>query len=131
VLKCFREKKVQILSKIFYFVWSRFITAKQIWDSSIFFLLNQNLTFDRLLMSVFLPINLTDFAWSEHIIVLNIKKKNNFRFWSGNSGKNTEINKQSHVTFWFNRKKYGAVSYLLSCTFNENCKKEITTFAYS
>jgi hypothetical protein len=27
-----------------------------------------------------------------------------------NLGKNTEINKQSHVKFWFNRKKYGAVS---------------------
>ena len=32
-----------------------------------------------------------------------------------NSGKNTEIKKQSHVKFGFNRKKYGAVSYLLSC----------------
>ena len=32
-----------------------------------------------------------------------------------NSGKNTEINKQSYVKFWFIRKKYGAVSYLLSC----------------
>ena len=32
-----------------------------------------------------------------------------------NSSKNTEINKQSHVKFWFNRKKYGAVSYLFSC----------------
>ena len=30
-------------------------------------------------------------------------------------GENTEINKQSHVKFWPNRKKYGAVSYLLSC----------------
>ena len=26
------------------------------------------------------------------------------------------INKQSHVKVWFNRKKYGAVSYLFSCT---------------
>ena len=33
-----------------------------------------------------------------------------------NSGKNTEINKQSNVKFWFNRKKHGAVSYLFSCT---------------
>jgi hypothetical protein len=32
-----------------------------------------------------------------------------------NLGKNTEINKQLHVKFWFNRKKNGAVSYLLSC----------------
>ena len=31
-------------------------------------------------------------------------------------GKNTEINKQSHVKFWFNRRKYGAVSYFFSCT---------------
>ena len=29
-------------------------------------------------------------------------------------GKNTE-NQQLHVKFWFNRKKYGAVSYLFSC----------------
>ena len=33
-----------------------------------------------------------------------------------NSVKNTEINKQSHFKFWFNRKKYGAVSSLFSCT---------------
>jgi hypothetical protein len=32
-----------------------------------------------------------------------------------NSGKNIEINKQSHVKFWFDRKKYGAVPYLFSC----------------
>ena len=31
-----------------------------------------------------------------------------------NLGKNTEINKQSHVKFWFNRKKYGAVSIHLA-----------------
>ena len=36
-----------------------------------------------------------------------------------NLGKNTKINKQSHVKFWFNRKKYGAVSYLLSCISNK------------
>ena len=34
-----------------------------------------------------------------------------------NSGKNTEINEQSHVEFWFNRKKYGAVLYLFSCNY--------------
>ena len=32
-----------------------------------------------------------------------------------NSGENTEINKQSHVKFELNWKKYGAVSYSLSC----------------
>ena len=30
--------------------------------------------------------------------------------------KNTEINKQLHVKFWFDRNKYVAVSYLFSCT---------------
>ena len=48
---------------------------------------------------------------------------NNFRFSSGKylkrkTGKNTEINNQSQVKFWFNRKKPGAVSYLLSCIDN-------------
>ena len=33
-----------------------------------------------------------------------------------NLGENTEINKQSHVKFWLNWIKYGAVSYSLSCT---------------
>ena len=46
-------------------------------------------------------------------------EENNFRCSSGKfrkkRGGNTEINKQSHVKFWFNRKKYGAVSYSLSC----------------
>ena len=39
-----------------------------------------------------------------------------------NSGKNTEINKQLHVKFWFN-KKYGADSYLFSCinSFADKC----------
>ena len=31
-----------------------------------------------------------------------------------NSGENTEINKQSHVKFWLNWIKYGAVSYSLA-----------------
>ena len=30
-------------------------------------------------------------------------------------GEDKEINKQSHVKFWLNRKKYGAVTYLSSC----------------
>ena len=32
-----------------------------------------------------------------------------------NSGENTKINKQSHLKFWLNWIKYGAVSYSLSC----------------
>ena len=31
------------------------------------------------------------------------------------TGKNTEINKQSNVKFWLDFRKYGAVSYWLSC----------------
>ena len=53
-------------------------TAKWIWDSSIFFLLNQNLTYDCCWFLCFY-LNLPD---------LNLKlfwtsKQNNFRFWSG------------------------------------------------
>ena len=33
------------------------------------------------------------------------------------TGKYTEINKQSNVKFWLNGKKYGIISYSLSCTF--------------
>ena len=32
------------------------------------------------------------------------------------TGKNTKIDKQSDVKFWLNLIKFGAVSYLLSCT---------------
>jgi hypothetical protein len=32
-----------------------------------------------------------------------------------NSGNNTEISKQLHIKFWFDRKRYGAVSYSFSC----------------
>ena len=32
------------------------------------------------------------------------------------TGKYTEINKQSDVKFWLNYIKFGAVSHLLSCT---------------
>jgi hypothetical protein len=35
------------------------------------------------------------------------------------TGKNTEINKQSDVKFWLSWRKYGAVSYLLSCKENK------------
>ena len=33
------------------------------------------------------------------------------------TGKNTEINKQFNVKLWLNSIKFGAVSYLLSCTY--------------
>ena len=73
------------------------------------FLLNQNFTWDCLLISVFLPDLILKLLWTS--------KQNNFIFRSGkfSLGKNTEINKRSHVKFWFNRKNYGAVSYLFSC----------------
>ena len=36
--------------------------------------------------------------------------------WSAQvKGKNTEINKQSHIKFWLNWIEYGAVSYSISC----------------
>ena len=60
------------------------------------------------------------FAWCDHKIVLQIKKK---QFYDHimqklvKTGKYTEINKQSNVKFWLNGKKYGIISYSLSCTF--------------
>ena len=81
-----------------------------------FFLLNQNLTWDCLLISVFLP----EFDWSEPKIVLFWCSEQFYvpiRQIQSNLGKNTEINKQSHVKFWFNRKNmelshiFLAVSY--------------------
>ena len=35
---------------------------------------------------------------------------------SGKNRENTKVNKQSHVIFWLNWRKYGAVSYSFSCT---------------
>ena len=52
------------------------------------------------------------------LVQLNIKTKQFYvpiRQIQSNLCKNTKINKQSHVKFWFNRKKYGAVSYLFGC----------------
>ena len=65
---------------------------------------------------LFLPV----LAWCAHKIVL---------FWSAEqfyehimqklvkTGKYTEINKQSHVKFWLNWRKYRTVSYSFSCTY--------------
>ena len=51
--------------------------------------------------------------------------QNNFRFATGKNryirtGKNTEVNKQSHVIFWRNWRKYGSVSYPFSCKITPN-----------
>ena len=78
--------------------------------SYIFSVLNQNWICDCLLISVFLP----KFTWSE--------PKNGYglmlRTISGsdqiNSGKNTVINKQLYVKFWFNRKNMELAHIYLS-----------------
>ena len=36
-----------------------------------------------------------------------------------NSGNYKEMNEQSYVKFWFNRKKYGAVSYLFTIRWHD------------
>ena len=66
-------------------------------------------------------LNLTEFAWSEPKIIL---------FWcaeqfyvpirqiQSNFGKNTEINKQSQVKFWFNRKKNMELSHIYLAVFD-------------
>ena len=48
-------------------------------------------------------------CFSLYLPELNLKLvssdvQNNFRFNSGKNGENTEINQQSNVKFWFNRK---------------------------
>ena len=64
-----------------------------------FFLLSQNITSDCLLISVFTPV----FHWI-YQKVSSSAIQSNLRFSSGKFRENTEINKQSHVKFWFNRK---------------------------
>ena len=54
------------------------------------------------------------------------KSKSNLVQMQSNLGKNREINKQSHVKFWFNRKKYGAVSYFCSGTPNSTRLKRLS-----
>ena len=44
--------------------------------------------------------------WAEICFVLILEQ---------GTGKNTEINKQADIKFWFNWRSHGAVSYLLSC----------------
>ena len=75
-------------------------------------------TSDCLLISVYLPVLLV-FAWCDHKIVLQIKLKH---FYEHNmqklakTSKYTKINKQSHVKFWLDWRKYRTVSYSFSCT---------------
>ena len=80
-------------------------------DSSIFFLLNENLTCNCLLISVFF-LNFTEFAGSEHTILDSDL---------ANYGKNTEINKQSHVKFWFDRKKIWSCLIFIKLYINLTC----------
>ena len=73
-----------------------------------FIQLSQNLIWDCLLISVYLPV----FAWCAHKIVLEIKTKQFYVHIMQKllkTGKYTEINKQSHVKFWLNWRKYRTV----------------------
>jgi len=90
------------------------LTAKWIWDSSISSSIKPKIDIglfvDFWVFTCFYPV-LND--------ILQIKRK---QFYDHimqklvKTGKNTEINKQSNVKFWLNWIKFGAVSYLLSCT---------------
>ena len=73
---------------------------------------NQKWPLDCFLISVLLLV----FVWCDHNIVLQIKRKQFYDRIMQKLEKNTEINKQSDVAFWLNCLKFGAVSYLLSCT---------------
>ena len=86
--------------------------------------LSQNLNTNCLLISMFLPA----FAWCDHKIVLQVLGQNKTILMI-TSCKNTEINKQSYAKFWFNWIRFGAVSYLLSCTIK--CKPIFWTFRNS
>ena len=64
---------------------------------------------------LFLPV----FAWCAHKIVLFRPAEQFYEHIMQKqvkTGKYTEIDKQSHVKFWLNWIKHGAVSYSLSCT---------------
>ena len=84
-----------------------------------FLQLSQNLRWNCLLISAFLPV----FAWCDHKIVFDWSAE---QFYDHimqklvRTGKNTEINKQSHVKFWLNWRKYETVSYLFSCIYSDD-----------
>ena len=91
------------------------------YETVLYFLqLSQNLTWDCLLISVYLTV-LPVFAWCAHKIFLQIKTK---QFYAHimqklvKTGRYTEINKQSHVKFWLNWIKCRTVSYSFSCNKN-------------
>ena len=97
-----------------------------------FLQLSQNLTWDCLLM--FLP----EFAWSEPEIVLFWCSKQfyvSIRQRQSSLGKNTEIKKQLHVKFWFNRKNMSHI-YIFSCkdfyivVWNSTGQKSLQYFVY-
>ena len=79
-------------------IWSAFYVSIET-----YFILNFLNFWSRVLVRS-LPIG---FKKSKEVPIRQIQSK---------TGKNIEINKQLHVKFWFNRKNYGAVLYLLSCT---------------
>jgi len=67
------------------------------------------MTANCLLISVLLPVANLKLSWTnQNKTILGLQQVR--------LGKNTEINKQSGVKFWFNWRKHGAVSYSFSCT---------------
>ena len=102
------EKATKISKRKSHFVLT--IQLNEYETAPYFIQFSQNLTCDCLFISVFCP----KFTWAEPKIGLNIRTE---QFQAQvNLGQNTEINKKSHVKFWLNWIKYGAVSYSLSCT---------------
>jgi hypothetical protein len=84
---------------------TRDYTVNEYETAPYFIQLSQNLTFDCLLISVYLPV-FTDFCMmSDVLIKLQIKTKQFYEHIMQKlvkTGKYTEISKQSHVKFWLN-----------------------------
>ena len=89
------------------------ITAKWIWDSSIFSSIKaktwQAIVCLIMCFSPNLPVLRQKLFWTS--------KQNNFWPKTGKFGENPKVNKQSLVMFWLDWKKYGSVSYSLICTY--------------
>ena len=86
-----------------------------------FIQVSQNLTLDCLLILLNFPV----FTKLLHDLIIKLfcfDLQNHFMIRSCKNcvktGKFSQINKQSNVKFWLIWLKFGAVSYLLSCTYN-------------
>ena len=91
-------------------------TAKWIWDSSIFSSIKPK--YDKWLFVYFCVFPRIYLFCAENCSEHH--NKTTFCSKQVNSGKNTKVNKQSLAMFWLNWRKYGFVSYSLSCTNKHN-----------